>query len=243
MDIIKVDAIASTNVFLRDLNREKQFTEPICVVTDTQFAGKGQMGTTWQSNPGENLTCSVFMPISGLELMHQFFISISASLAIYDTLQSMMIPKLSIKWPNDILSDRFKICGILIENIVKNGRLTGAIIGIGLNINQVRFDNLPQAGSMKQILGQSFAIEEVLSVLLEKIVARFTKLKSMSFFDLKTEYESLLFRKDKPSTFVDAKGDSFVGIIQSITDQGKLQVLLEDEIVTDYNLKEIKLLY
>ncbi len=243
MDIIKVDAIDSTNTFLRDLNREKPFINSVCVIAREQLAGKGQMGTVWQSNPGENLTCSVFMKICGLGLMDQFYISIVVSLAVYDALNDIMMPKLSIKWPNDILSDRKKICGVLIENVVKNGSLLGAIIGIGMNINQTKFKELPQAGSVKQILGQSFEIEEVLALLIAKLEKRFSELKTSNFQYLKREYESHLFRKNKPSTFLDAKGDSFIGFIQSVTEEGRLQVLLEDEIIMDFDLKEIKLLY
>ncbi len=243
MDIIKVDAIDSTNVFIRDLNREKHLTEPVCVLAKQQIAGKGQMGTIWQSNPGENLTCSVFMPVQDIRLMDQFYISIATSLAVCATLNDLLIPKISVKWPNDILSDRFKICGILIENVVKNGRLSGAILGIGLNVNQLKFNNLPLAGSLKQISGQSFDIEEVLHVLLLKLEDRFSDLKPITFKSFKEEYEAILFRKNKPSTFLDAKGNSFVGIIQTITNEGKLQVLLEDEIISDFDLKEIKLLY
>ncbi len=243
MDIIKVDAIASTNTFLKDLNREKHLVDSVCVMANEQLAGKGQMGTVWQSNPGENLTCSVFMPLKEVKLTDQFYVSISTSLAIWDCLSSLQVPKLSIKWPNDILSDRQKVCGVLIENIVKNGRLIGAILGIGININQVVFDNLPQAGSLKKILGRSFTIDEVLHLLLNALEERFSELDASNFIFLKEEYEELLFRKNKPSTFIDEEGNSLVGIIQSITNEGKLQVLLEDEIITDFDLKEIKLLY
>ncbi|TPN84579.1 biotin--[acetyl-CoA-carboxylase] ligase [Aquimarina algicola] len=243
MHIIKVDAIASTNTFLRDLIREKNFADPVCVMAKEQLAGKGQMGTTWQSNPGENLTCSVFMKINGIELNHQFFISIATSLAVYDALNAFVVPKLSIKWPNDILSDRQKICGILIENVVKNGSLIGVIVGIGLNVNQTTFNNLPQAGSLKQILGKHFEIEEILQTILINLECRFEGLTTSNFDTIKKQYEDLLFRKNKPSTFLDIEGDSFVGIIQAITNEGKLQVLLEDEIISDFDLKEIKLLY
>ncbi len=243
MDIIKVDAIDSTNVFLRDINREKPIEKPICVIAKEQVAGKGQMGTVWQSNAGENLTCSVFIPINEMDVLDQFYISMAASLAIYDTLKSLIVPKLSIKWPNDILSDRYKICGVLIENILNNGRLRGAIIGIGLNINQLEFDNLPQARSIKQIVGRNFNIEEILHLLLTKLEYRFSTLHKNNYSYYKNEYELLLFRKNKPSTFLDAKGNSFVGIIQNITSYGKLQLLLEDEVIKDFNLKEIQLLY
>ncbi|SEL92956.1 BirA family transcriptional regulator, biotin operon repressor / biotin-[acetyl-CoA-carboxylase] ligase [Aquimarina amphilecti] len=243
MDIIKVDAIDSTNTFLRDMNREKYLTKSICVVAREQLKGKGQMGTIWQSNPGENLTSSVFMPIADLDVMDQFYISMTVSLGVYDALDLLMLPKLSIKWPNDILSDKYKMCGILIENVVNNGRLRGAIIGIGINVNQQDFNNLPLAGSLKQILGRNFDLDEVLQVVLAKLEYRFSMLHSSNFGNIKKEYESLLFRKNKPSTFLDVKGDSFVGIIQNITSAGKLQILLEDEIIQSFDLKEVKLLY
>ncbi len=243
MHIIKVDAIDSTNTFLRNMNREEQLVDPICVMAKEQFAGKGQMGANWQSKPGENLTCSVFMPIQQLKLTEQFYISIATSLAVCDALRDLMIAKLSIKWPNDILSDRQKLCGILIENVVKNGRLTGAILGIGINVNQLKFDDLPQAGSLKQVLGLNFDIEEILNSLLASLESRFSTVCVSNFGNLKKEYEDLLFRKNKPSTFLNAKGESFAGIIKTITDEGKLKVLLEDEVISDFDLKEIKLLY
>jgi len=243
MHIIKVDAIDSTNSFLREMNREEYLSKPICVVAREQFMGKGQMGTIWQSNPGENLTCSVFMPILGVDIMDQFYISMTVSLAVYDVLSAFVLPKLSIKWPNDILSDKSKVCGVLIENVVNNGRLRGAIIGIGVNVNQQSFYNLPQAGSMKQILGRSFELDEILSLLLERLEYRFSMLSSTNFKSLKTAYVSKLFRKNKPSTFLDVKGNTFVGIIQDITTSGKLQLLLEDEILQSFELKELTLLY
>ncbi|MBW1296833.1 biotin--[acetyl-CoA-carboxylase] ligase [Aquimarina litoralis] len=243
MDIIKVDAIDSTNIFLRDMNREKSLDKPTCVVAREQLQGKGQMGTTWQSNPGENLTCSVFMPIDDMDIMDQFYISMTVSISVYEALESLMLPKLSVKWPNDILSDRYKICGILIENVVNNGRLRGAIIGIGINVNQQHFDNLPLASSLRQILGRNLEVEEVLSILLQKLEHRFSRLIKSNFSSIKNTYESLLFRKNKPSTFLDVKGNSFVGIIKEITTSGKLQILLEDEIVQSFDLKEVKLLY
>ncbi|MBP2830804.1 biotin--[acetyl-CoA-carboxylase] ligase [Aquimarina sp. U1-2] len=243
MDIIKVDAIDSTNRFLRELNREKALVSPVCVLAREQFSGKGQMGTTWQSEAGKNLTCSVFMKVDNFELAQQFYISIAVSLAVCDTLRALGVQKLSVKWPNDILSDKQKICGILIENIVKNGSLIGVIIGIGINVNQTKFYNLPQAASLKQILGKSLNIDEVLHILVTQLEKRFSHLKVANFEMLKNEYKNVLFRKSKPSTFQDVSGNAFVGIIQSVTDQGKLQVLLEDEIITDFDLKEIKLLY
>ncbi len=243
MRIIKVDAIDSTNSFLKDLNKTQKLDHPVCVQAQKQLAGKGQMGTVWQSEPGKNLTCSVFMKVSHVELSDQFYISMIVSLAVYDTLNWFVVPRLSIKWPNDILSDKKKTCGILIENVVKNGSLVGAIIGIGVNINQTKFNELPMAGSLKQILGKNVDVEEVLYKLLEKLEERFLTLLPSKYQSIKEEYESMIFRRNKPSTFLNVEGQSFVGIIRGVTTEGKLQVLLEDDIIQDFGLKEIKLLY
>jgi len=62
-----------------------------------------------------------------------FCLSMVASLAVYKTLVALEIPKLSVKWPNDILSENKKICGILIENVIKKNNLNQSVIGIGLN--------------------------------------------------------------------------------------------------------------
>ncbi len=243
MRIIKVDAIDSTNRFLKDLNRVQKLVKPVCVIAHEQLRGKGQMGTVWQSDPGKNLTCSVFMRVDGVLLSDQFYISMVTSLAVFDVLKDFMASKVSVKWPNDILSDRQKICGILIENIVKNGSLVGVIIGIGLNVNQTEFDQLPMAGSLKKILGKNIDVNEVLDILLKKIEKRFSELRAANYQLIKNEYESILFRKDKPSTFEGIEGESFVGIIKGVNPEGKLQLLLEDEVVKTFGLKEIKLLY
>ncbi|WP_378186943.1 biotin--[acetyl-CoA-carboxylase] ligase [Aquimarina sp. W85] len=243
MHVIKVDAIESTNTFLRDLIREKTVTQPTCVVTNEQMAGRGQMGTSWQSKKGENLTTSVFMPYTNIKVDKQFSISMLVALAIYDTLDAISLPKITIKWPNDILSDKKKVCGILIENSIRNDRLQGGIIGIGLNVNQIYFDDLPNAGSISSILGIRYEIEEILTGLLQRLTFRFKILKSTNFELIKEEYESRLFRKDKPSMFLDQKGASFVGIIKGVTTSGKLRVQLEEKEEKIFDLKEITLVY
>lgn len=243
MHIIKVDAIESTNSFLRDLIRDHTSTKATCVVTNEQLAGRGQMGTTWQSEKGQNLTTSVFMPCEGINIGDQFYISMVVALSIYDTLSEISLPKLAIKWPNDILSDKLKVCGILIENSIRNDRLQGVIIGIGLNINQLYFKNLPQAGSVRSIMGIRYEVEEILTILLKQIIFRFKLLKPSNFGLIKQEYESKLFRKDKPSMFIDQANKSFVAIIKGVKTSGKLKLQLEDEAIKTFDLKEVKLLY
>lgn len=243
MKIIKLDAIDSTNTFLRQLSWEQKLDDFTIVIAASQTAGKGQMGTVWDSEKGKNLTFSVFKKISCLQNDEGFYISIATSLAIYNALKHFQIPKLAIKWPNDILSENQKICGILIENVIQNSKMTAAIIGIGLNVNQTAFNNLQNASSLKKKTGVHFDLDEVMFQIAGQLKKYSKLITERSFETLKTEYESLLFRKNKPSTFKDKAGNMFMGFIQGVSEDGKLNVLLEDEIMAAFDLKEIKLMF
>ena len=243
MKIIKLDAIDSTNTYLRQLRLEEKLEDFTIVTAASQTAGKGQMGTKWSSEKGKNLTFSVFKTVSCLETEEQFYISMATSLAIYKALKHFQIPKLAIKWPNDILAENQKICGILIENVIQNSKMTAAIIGIGLNVNQTDFEENLNATSLKKITGIHFDLDEVMFHIAAQLKKYAILITDSSFVELKTEYESLLFRKDKPSTFKTPNGDLFMGFVHSVADDGKLNVLLEDEIMTAFDLKEIKLMY
>ncbi|WP_430409747.1 biotin--[acetyl-CoA-carboxylase] ligase [Kordia sp.] len=243
MKIIKLDAIDSTNTYLRQLSNTELLEDFTIVIADSQTAGKGQMGTTWSTEKGKNLTFSVFKKISCLDVDEGFYISMATSLAIYNALTNFHIPKLAIKWPNDILSESQKICGILIESVIQNSKMTAAIIGIGLNVNQTTFEIGINASSLKKITGIHFDLDEVMFQITNQLKKYSRLITDRSFDILKTEYESLLFRKDKPSTFRKLNGDFFMGFIQGVDEDGKLIVLLEDEIVETFDLKEIKLMY
>ncbi|WP_100610769.1 biotin--[acetyl-CoA-carboxylase] ligase [Confluentibacter lentus] len=243
MRIIKLNAIDSTNSFMRRLSSEENLEDYTIVMAKHQTQGRGQMGTVWSSENSKNLMFSVFKDTSKFNLEYPFLISMVTSLAILRTLQSFSITKLSIKWPNDILSEDKKICGILIENVIKQNSLSNTIIGIGLNVNQTEFNNLPKASSLKLITGNVFDLEEVLFETIKNLKHYFKILKRTDYDTLKAGYETYLFRKDKPSTFKDSEGLVFSGYIKNVTLFGNLQVLLEDDIVREFDLKDITLMY
>jgi len=242
MRIIKLSATDSTNTYLRKLSVDESINDYTCIVTEHQTKGRGQMGTIWSSEAGKNLVFSVFKDCKALKMDHTFFISVLTSLSILASLRKMNIPNLSIKWPNDILSDKKKICGILIENIIKNNKLNSSIIGIGINVNQTKFENLPNATSLKLLTGRNFNRDELLIFILNELKSNFNAFSTEKIELLKKNYESHLFRINKPSTFKDVKGQTFPGYIKGITNSGKLNVLLEDEIIQEFDLKEISLL-
>ncbi|GAA4293167.1 biotin--[acetyl-CoA-carboxylase] ligase [Aestuariibaculum suncheonense] len=213
------------------------------VITEHQTKGRGQMGGVWNSESSKNLTFSVYKGLLEFQLEHPFYVSMVVSLAVLKALESFAIPKLNIKWPNDILAESKKICGILIENSIKQGQYASTVIGMGLNVNQTQFDNLPKASSLKLISGKDFDLDEIAHRIIEQLQVYFEILKRVDLQVLKTEYENYLFRKNKPSTFKDAEGSVFLGIIKSVSDTGMLQVLLEDDVVKEFDLKTITLLY
>ena len=243
MRIIKLDAIDSTNTFLKEISSVETLEDYTVVVANKQENGRGQMGKVWQSKSGENLTFSVFKRVKGLEFSNQFYLSIVTALALYNTLKSYNVPNLFVKWPNDILSANKKIAGVLIENVVKQNRLEYSIVGIGLNVNQTEFNNLSSATSLKNNTGKTFNLDEVLHKFLTEFKIAYKSLESDTFEALKIDYESKLFRKNKPSTFKNAEGSLFSGFIKGISSNGNLIVLLEDEVIEEFNLNEITLLY
>ena len=121
MNIIKLDATDSTNSYLRRLSVNEPIADYTVVVTKLQTSGRGQMGTVWDSEVSKNLTFSVYKDISTYNIESPFYISMAISLALFKTLTCLSIPKLSVKWPNDILSGNNKIGAILIENGIYKG--------------------------------------------------------------------------------------------------------------------------
>ena len=243
MFIIKLNAIDSTNTYLKDMASVAMPKDYTVVVAEQQTSGRGQMGTHWATEAGKNLTASVFKKFDDFKVDNQFYISMAVALAIYKTLAFFKIPQLYIKWPNDILSANKKICGILIENVIKNNGFKGSVIGFGLNVNQRFFNDLPKASSMYSLKGIVYDKDEILSEILKHLQFYFELLENHNYRELKGQYETALFRKDKPSTFRCANGSTISGIIKGITETGKLVVWLEDDILKTFDLKEITLLY
>lgn len=122
-----------------------------------QTAGKGQRGKTWTTIAGENVILSVILEPGELLGGDSFYLSATIANACYDFFTKYAGDEIKIKWPNDIYWRDRKTGGILIENILRNNRVTYSIVGIGLNINQTIFDRkLGNPASLKQITGRSY---------------------------------------------------------------------------------------
>ena len=242
MNIIKLDAIDSTNNYLKKIILNEGINDYTVVTAKFQTQGKGQLGTEWESEHSKNLICSVYKKEINIKVQDQFVISALVSLALIKTLRKVNLSNMHIKWPNDIMSDNKKICGILIENIVKENYIKDTVIGIGLNVNQTIFNNLPNAASIKNLIGITCSIDEILKDLVKNVKYYFNELDKSSINSIFEKYEDALFRINKPSTFKNSKGEIFSGYIKGVSRLGKLSVMLEDNLVESYDLKEISML-
>ena len=243
MEIIKLNATNSTNTYLKNLIKEKPVEDLSCVWALSQTQGRGQQGASWVAEPGKNLTFSVFKKFDQLPSEYHFLLNMEVSLAIFRTLKKLYIPDLAVKWANDILSAKKKICGILIENTLQKEAITASVIGIGLNVNQLFFGELPHVSSLQKIMGHPFDLEEILLLIGHELEAALLSLSPTRFETVLREYHSHLFRKDKPSTFEYPNGQRFMGYIRGVDHNGQLQVEQEDALMSSFSLKEVKLLY
>ncbi len=243
MNIIKLNAIDSTNEFLKRLKRETHLVDFTIVTAQFQTKGKGQMEAVWESEAGNNLMVSVLKKFDAFDISHQFYISIATSLAVYKTLSNFISDKLQLKWPNDILSDGLKIAGILIENTIVGHQIVDAIIGIGINVNQQIFSpEIKKVSSLKLILKAEINKDMLLDILLINLEKELSKLENRDFGAMKNEYESLLYKKGIPTMFEDSRNFKFVGLIKNVSDAGQLIIELENNQLKSFNLKEIKFL-
>jgi BirA family transcriptional regulator, biotin operon repressor / biotin---[acetyl-CoA-carboxylase] ligase len=165
-----------------------------------------------------------------LSIADSFDLSKVISLGVYDFL-SANLPKeasISIKWPNDMLVNRKKICGILIENVLREGRLNASVIGIGLNVNQVDFpEELLCAVSMKQVLGEEIACGTVIDGVCSFIEPWYLRLRRGESDLINRKYHDLLYLRGQTHEFQLVKeGKRVLGQIEGVVDGGKLSVKL-----------------
>lgn len=242
MKLIKLDAIDSTNDFLKALSSQDQLENFTVVTAENQTKGKGQMGGKWESEAGKNLIMSVLVKDFLFNNEQVFNLSIVVSLAVTEVLKSLNIPNICIKWPNDILSYNKKLAGILIENTIKSDGRIVSVVGIGMNVNQTDYTDLPNASSLAVISGKSFDKEELVILIVERIKEKIL-LWQTSASDFWNDYFNSLFKKGVPMPFKNLNDQNFMGIIQGVSPIGKLQVLLEDDSVVEFDIKEVKMLY
>ena len=236
--LIWLPACPSTNSEAQQLLRENQASEGCTVITDDQFAGRGQRGNQWQAAPGENLTLSVVWRPTFLDASQQFLLSQAVALGVFDWATELLhpAPQLRLKWPNDLYFGSQKFGGILIENSLSGAKIQSSVVGIGLNVNQRHFA-LPTATSLGALTGRHFERAALAARLLECLERRYLQLRAGQVGELRRAYLAALYRYQEWHDYAVA-GRRVQGQIVGVEPDGRLAVEI-DGAVQRFALQEI----
>lgn len=237
--IIRLQKTDSTNNYLHALARPEQLGEGSVVWAEFQTAGRGQIGNSWESAEGENLTFSVVLYPTFLLANRQFLISQITALSVKQTLDRY-VDDITVKWPNDIYWRDRKICGMLIENDLAGQFIYSSILGIGININQKEFkSNAPNPVSLYQIIGKRTDREKFLQEFLERLYANYLLLLQEKEALIQGAYRQSLYRREGFHLYEDANG-RFEAAIEEIEPSGYLHLRLRDNTIRRYEFKEVR---
>ena len=234
------EQLASTNSFAQKLLSKSTPPEGTVISTYNQYQGRGQIGSSWESAPGRNLSISVIFYPNFLSPNEQFYFNMAMSLGIRFFLKEILNMEVQIKWPNDIIINEKKIAGILIQNNISLKLLQSSILGVGINVNQQLFNYAPNPTSLSLLCGKFFELNDLREKLFQSLERYYLKLKTLDFNQIQEDYISHLFLYEKEALFQDEHSDQFLGKITGVTPIGRLKINTGREERT-FGIKEIQL--
>ncbi|MBA2250773.1 MAG: biotin--[acetyl-CoA-carboxylase] ligase [Chitinophagaceae bacterium] len=233
--LIILDRVDSTNNYAMGMIHEGLAEHGSACFALEQTAGKGRRGKEWKSEAGKNIIISIILNMQPVNVYRQFELSIIASLACYDFLKKYVKNNLKIKWPNDLFWNDSKAGGILIESVIKGEIWQYAVIGIGININQLLFNyQHPGAVSIQQITGEEYNVLDMAEDIRAILVSKYEELKQNGIREFFTEYNQLLYKLNEN---VRLKKDNaiFETTIKGISPFGQLMTFDTIERVFDFD--------
>lgn len=236
---IHLEQIDSTNAYLQRQQSEHDIRNWV-VSTDEQTAGKGMGSNGWESEVGKNLTFSLALDMGFLPAERQFLLSEAVPLGIIEVLDTLLpSEKLSIKWPNDIYFENRKLAGILINSTIKANMMDVSIIGIGLNVNQMQFQDWPTHPiSLKMVTGKEYDLKPLLEQIAGNIYNKVQILKAKPSI-IEEAYLQRLFRYRTWADY-EVEGKVLRLFMTGIDSFGRLQLLDTENKPYCFDIKEIR---
>lgn len=201
------------------------------VTADTQQAGIGRRGRSWSSEKGTGIYMSMLLR-PRMETDKASMLTLVAALAVEKAIAETLHCQPMIKWPNDIVLNQKKICGILTEMSLKGTEIDYVVIGIGINANNKNFPEeiVQTASSLFLELNQEIDIELLISEVWKHFTVYYEQFLEVGDLTLlKKEYEKALINKEEKVKVLDPLGE-YIGIAMGITNTGELIVDTEGEI-------------
>lgn len=201
--------------------------------TDQQTAGRGRGGHCWQSEPGSSILASILLR-PRLETAQALWLSLMAGVVVHDAILSNCGIACDLRWPNDLLIGRKKICGILTEISSDAAQLRFAVIGIGINVNQGAFPReIAEIATSVQIeTSKAWSRTELLIALLRSLELEYQKaLAPEGRASLVARVESISSYARGKRVHVDEAG-GYEGVTDGFDAHGFLRVRTPDGIRT-----------
>ncbi len=238
---IHLQLVDSTNSYLKKISETQIVDKPIIVIADYQQEGRGQHENKWHSEPGKNLLLSILLQ-EEIPVEKSFYISKITTLALKSLLEDKIGKHVYIKWTNDIYYENKKLSGILIENTMKGNKIIRSIIGVGVNLNQMKFpDVLPNPVSLTQITGKNYIVEDIAIQFWNLFYEKKMKFKQGFLKILDNDYNQALYQKNKWVTILKNNTKEIVKIL-SVDTFGYIVVENSRGEMIRYSYGEIKFL-
>jgi len=227
-DIYRFGKIDSTNSHLSRLG-EEGFPEGTVIVADEQTAGRGRFGRSWEAEPQANLLFSLLLRPHFLQQDEIFVLTFAAAVAVAEGIEKITNLHPQLKWPNDVLLDGKKVCGILLESSFDSSRFSRVVLGIGLNVNQQNFSPSisSQATSLFLSTGKRFDREELLIAILTNFSLFYDSTQKRDFYSVMKKWRDRSTMSGK-KIIVSLEGRRYEGICDDVADDGRLVVSTDD---------------
>ena len=227
----------STNLWIKRLAKEGA-SEGTLALAEFQSAGRGRLGRSWEVPEGTSVMMSILLRPK-FEPQYAPTLTLVMGMAVAKAVKSLGFD-VSIKWPNDVVVSHKKICGILTEMGVRDGKIDYAVIGVGINVNIKEFpeEMADKATSLYLESGKEFDRSQIPGLVMEAFEKYYEKFAATcDLSGLKEEYESILANYNQ-SVRVLAK-EPYEGVARGITDGGELLVEKTDGTIVAVSAGEV----
>lgn len=243
-DIIYIPEVNSTNEHSKNFKDK----DNLLVITDNQISGKGRYGRVWESAPEMNLTFTIKKNFDiepdDIQAVNFFFTNFTLS-GITEYLKCEQVLSnndfLELKWPNDIIFRKKKLCGFLIESDIMEGNF---YIGCGINVNQKEYNNDYdyKTTSLVKSFGREFNRTELLAKIIELLSQNIHLFDNHEFDNILKLWMKNFNMIGKEIVFTDDRNFLGKAKITAIKRDGGLQILVNNEVKTIYS-GDIRILY
>lgn len=232
-----LDIVDSTNTYAKRLAQEG-CPEGTVVVAERQTGGKGRLGRTWESIGNSNIYMSIVLKPSMAPEQVQI-ITLAAAVAVIRAIKSTTGIKAGIKWPNDVILDGKKVCGILTEMSSEMDRINFVVVGIGINVNQDEKD-FPEelkvkATSLKAFINKTkqqetrpyFKRSDIIKEVIYEMEQQYEKINNSRVSEIIEEWKRHSVTIGKEVKVI-SRNIEYVGIAEGVTEDGRLVVKCND---------------